>query len=322
VFAVIRREALYDAPMLRASIALFVAGCFAPDPTTGAPCASGISEEERCPSGQVCVAHDGVETCETMDIDENPVGDRDKDMIIDAVDNCPDVANKDQADEDLDRAGDVCDPCPPFQGTEDADQDGVGDACDPNPTTAGDKLVSFTGFNGALASPWTTSGMFIVAGGEGLATANDTTSAIASMPSPTATRVEVRTQARVVSITAAAGNLGAINIVERFLPADDRGIACQLSSLANGDQQQLRIFDLDKKLVIDTAAHPLPANAQIDLRLRRTNDAYSCRATNPVLELAGTATFAPQGARIGVRVRGATAIFHWVMVVTSPSTSP
>jgi hypothetical protein len=304
--------------MLRACIALFVAGCFAPDPTTGAPCANGVAEAERCPSGQMCVQHDGVETCETEDIDDTPIGDRDKDSVIDGLDNCPDLANPDQANEDLDGAGDACDPCPPFQGTEDVDNDGVGDACDPNPTTPGDKLVSFVGFGTALASPWTTNGMFIPTAGEGFATANDNTSAIASMPSPTAKKVEVRAQARLVAITAAAPNLGAINLVERFTPADDRGVACQLSALASGDQQQLRIFDLDKKMIIDTAPHTVTAGAEIDLRLRRTDDAYSCRATSPVLELAGTAAFAPAGARIGVRVRGATAIFHWVMVVTSP----
>lgn len=304
--------------MLRACFALFVTGCFAPDPTTGAPCANGVPEEERCPSGQLCVEHDGVETCETMDIDDNPIGDRDKDSIIDGLDNCPDLANSDQANEDLDEAGDACDPCPPFEGTEDADGDNVGDACDPNPMTPGDKLVAFVGFGTTPASPWTTSGMFLATAGEGFAMAGDNASAIASMPSPAANRVEVRTQLRLISITAAAPNLGAASIVERFLPADDRGIACQLSSLASGEQQQLRIFDLDKKVVIDTAPHVVATNAEIDLRLRRTADTYNCRATNPVLELAGAATFAPGNPRIGVRVRGASAMFHWVMVVTSP----
>jgi hypothetical protein len=302
--------------MWRAVFALFVAACFAPDPTTGAPCAVGVPEDERCPSGLVCVKHDGVETCETTD-DGEP-GDRDNDTIVDAADNCPDVANTDQADEDSDRVGDVCDPCPPFAGVDDADGDGVGDACDPNPNTAGDKLIAFTGFAGAIASPWTTSGTFVAAAGEGIAMANDSASAIASMPSPSGTRVEIRTQARLVTIIATAPNLGAVNVVERFLPADDRGVACQLSALADGDQQQLRIFDLDKKVVVDTAAHPVMEGSEIELRLRRTGTQYNCRTTSPVLELAGTVAFSPQAPRIGVRVRGATATFHWVMVVTSP----
>lgn len=71
--------------------------------------------------------------------------DDDNDGILDVNDNCPLVANEDQADTDGDGLGDVCDPdddndgipdlddnCPktPNPGQEDADGDGIGDACD------------------------------------------------------------------------------------------------------------------------------------------------------------------------------------------------
>lgn len=74
--------------------------------------------------------------------------DHDGDTIDDAVDNCPDVANEDQADTDGDGIGDACndaddtdgdeyanllDNCPDDAnpGQEDTDGDGIGDACDP-----------------------------------------------------------------------------------------------------------------------------------------------------------------------------------------------
>lgn len=57
--------------------------------------------------------------------------DSDGDGVIDSQDNCPTVANPDQADSDGDGVGNLCDNCPttanPLQS--DSDGDGVGDAC-------------------------------------------------------------------------------------------------------------------------------------------------------------------------------------------------
>jgi hypothetical protein len=58
--------------------------------------------------------------------------DADGDGIIDALDNCPSVANPDQADTDRDTIGNACDNCPQVFNPDqaDADGDGIGDACD------------------------------------------------------------------------------------------------------------------------------------------------------------------------------------------------
>ncbi len=58
--------------------------------------------------------------------------DADGDGITDDVDNCPTVANPNQADTDGDGVGDVCDNCPSvFNPTQaDCDHNGTGDACD------------------------------------------------------------------------------------------------------------------------------------------------------------------------------------------------
>jgi hypothetical protein len=58
--------------------------------------------------------------------------DSDGDGVIESQDNCPTVANPDQADSDGDGVGNLCDNCPsvsnPLQA--DTDGDGVGDACE------------------------------------------------------------------------------------------------------------------------------------------------------------------------------------------------
>jgi Thrombospondin type 3 repeat len=60
--------------------------------------------------------------------------DSDGDGVRDICDNCPSVANKDQADDDNDGIGDVCDKCP-HDADNDADGDGLCADVDPDPYT-------------------------------------------------------------------------------------------------------------------------------------------------------------------------------------------
>jgi hypothetical protein len=59
--------------------------------------------------------------------------DADSDRINDSFDNCPSVANPDQADSDGDGLGDACDNCPSVANADQSDSNGngFGDACEP-----------------------------------------------------------------------------------------------------------------------------------------------------------------------------------------------
>ena len=86
--------------------------------------------------------------------DADPSADTDGDTILDPADNCQLIPNPDQADEDSDALGDVCDPCPISADNTDGDTDGVGDDCDPRPGISGETIVFFDGLGAYDPAEW------------------------------------------------------------------------------------------------------------------------------------------------------------------------
>ncbi len=93
---------------------------------------------------------DGISDGDEIERGTSPLNsDEDGDTIVDGSDNCPFVANLNQADDDLDGVGNVCDNCKGTSnpGQEDQDHDGVGDHCDPCPDSDPSLPINSSGCN-------------------------------------------------------------------------------------------------------------------------------------------------------------------------------
>lgn len=111
---------------------------------------SAIGRTLVAPPGYVCVDGDGdgfgdpghpENTCSADNcpsVANADQADSDGDGIGNGCDNCPAASNIDQADSDNDGAGDLCDNCPGLtnNGQADSDGDGWGDPCDNCPSVA------------------------------------------------------------------------------------------------------------------------------------------------------------------------------------------
>lgn len=244
--------------------------------------------------------------------------DLDCDTVLDAVDNCPRTANENQFNEDDDATGDACDLCPPFEDTgEDSDGDGVGNNCDPHPNQA-DTLVEFVGFNEMPAGWSAMGGTFALDGGDGVLTGNANVAARLMRATPAVKHYTMWVEATLESISPAA--LGAMGVGVRHAPgSDDLGGLCQLVGNANGTGEELRLFDTGNggAVLLDSIAHGTGPGETYELYLEDDDGLLSCDTTSPDAFLDGMTMFDPPNRELGIRVRSATARYHWAMVLTT-----
>jgi thrombospondin type 3 repeat protein len=296
--------------MRLASAVLVLGACFHPHDEPGSPC-----ESSPCPVDQTC-RHG---TC------YRPGDDTDGDGLNDGLDNCPGVANPDQADEDGDGIGDACDPCPVDAADPpvDPDGDGVSDSCDPNPDTPGDRIVLFEGFNAGLPPSWQTVGTVTAGTGEVVltATAGMHATIMPTLAMPVNGAVSV---GATVEKTVGAGNDADFGATMPYDEAANVGIFCWLYAQVATTPSTRRLSLFDRITPSEPAMAPLLwlDNTPYTVSLSKQGPEFTCSiAGEGATPVVGTAPIANTMVAMPVVAwRGFSSTTHlaWVMVVQSP----
>jgi hypothetical protein len=312
------RRAAYDAAVRGLLVLLMFAACYTPSIATGVACApNGACPDGQTCAGTVCVLT-GAPADAGTDADASSAGDRDGDSVMNANDNCPDVANTDQGDEDSDQIGDRCDLCPQLPGgsTADADGDAIGDACDPNPGVR-DATWLFEGFHGSLpvwpgSNLWrsSTDSIRVAAAGE---PAPDSEYLVLPLNAEGRTYDNYSTAITITVEQVAAGSEKGLG-VEYFDGTEDVGMWCELGELNGGRVLWLADdLDLDQRV-----AYAWTTGATYILQLVRRGSTYRCDVGGPqgATTVSGTSPVVPRtGASTDIWAYGVTAQFLSVSVV-------
>jgi hypothetical protein len=295
---------------------LLVAGCFAPSAPSGVPC----TPPGPCPGAQVCVDVGAGFECRDEAPPRGDGGldsstddpDLDGDQIPNTEDNCPTVANPAQTNDDGDRFGDACDPCPPLPDADpidDPDGDQVSGGCDPSPTVAGDRILLFETFSGSTLPPgWISDGAWTIAGGAATFTFASESSGFLVTAQPTTAELAVITRVAILDL-ANDGNrtLGPIQMQQ---PAPERGITCGLQR--NGDGPKQVVFDT----VFGNFASKdstMEENTTVTLASHRTGASYRC--SDELVDVDANIPFTPMQPNAGVYALRVDARFEWILFV-------
>jgi hypothetical protein len=306
--------------VLRRALAVLAAsGCYGPSAPANAPCNPAAPE---CPSDQSCRPAGGGFACTggdgtAPDGSIDPLTDRDRDGVLDIVDNCIDVANGNQADEDTDLRGDACDNCPPYPNAaqRDGDGDGVGDDCDPNPGVTGDRIALFEGFAGGVPAGWTRFGSWFGAAGALSIQAGDIPARLV-VPNIGTVRQNLATAVTIIDLSTASSGIG---MADRF-PADGTaGVLCGGGVVLG--EQRLGLFDVATTGIFATKPFSFDAGSTFDLWMSRDGVEYECEGDpvfgQPVVVI-DQPTPVGGGPNMGLLAFRASATFYWLMIVTSP----
>lgn len=286
-------------------------------------CAGGV-----CPSGYRC--EDGMcrapgfgGACGQMISDgpapdiANPNNDDDGDTIKNVDDNCPQKANTNQANEDGDMRGDVCDPCPISPTSDgDGDGDGVGDGCDPDPTLT-NRIELFEGFAdpaspSLLAANVTGNWSFTGGNAKVQLSANQRGWILwPQQPHPT----DVITIKYTIDTLPGGAPIGIAATMD-FAPATSVGVMCYLGRSPNSAVDGLHTFRFNGTEPDRAVQVPYNLNQTITQRMTRNADVYSCLELSSNMQVGDPYPPMSTNPMFGIFVIGFTVSYHFILIVS------
>jgi hypothetical protein len=259
-------------------------------------------------------------------------GDLDCDGIPDGFDNCPTVANADQGNEDGDRFGDVCDPCPPFADADpiaDQDGDGVSDACDPRPTMPGDVISLFEGFHHGVPTNWFVVGSSWGSGGsDDVIITGDTGISSLTMTATWSTLQHETVSASILPVSRNTNDQLSVGVVDDYVHGTpNSGVTCAITSAfdaASGTIDELLSLDSINAgaatIVSDPGYSFSLGQTQIVVQ-RRDLTTFECAASSVSGSAtgSGTSTVDETPVEIGLQLidQNAVARVQWLMVISN-----
>jgi hypothetical protein len=310
---------------------IWITACYSPRLGYNVPC----SASGECPTGQSCVAgFCVVPGGQGLDGGSPDVGspdappgtvDTDRDGIPDDRDNCPTIANTDQANEDGDSSGDACDLCPQISDNgADSDGDHIGDACDPNPGVA-DTVLLFSGFDAGLpawsrSAHWTGSAGNVVTVSAGNNPLTDFEFLVAPF-TPTGVPDNFSAATTVLVQTMMGSNGDHAAGIEIFDSSAQNGVDCELDQDPAGSNSVLRLRDEPSNFKKSTP-YSWATGMQYLVTLTRHGSTYDCTVAGPggtSAKLSGTSNLVPRdGNTVDIYAFGATVQYGSVEIIGKP----
>lgn len=277
---------------------------------TALECPQGLA----CGAGGFCRAPDSESSCSDPGKTDSDPDDVDGDGVMNVDDNCPTIKNSDQANEDGDRFGDACDPCPPFADPpvlDDPDGDGVSGACDPFPTLPGDRIALFEGFAlPSLPHEWSSVGDWSFSQGDAVITEGDARASLFVTRTTTA-RQTVATQFVVGGLSGTDQQIGTMQLADT-----SRDVECVLDHV-RPTQDFIEIANVvgGAIQIVEATMAPPFERTTVTFSHRRVGTQHVC-GDGPATTT-GVTPFVAGPLDLGVVTRSVSARVKWVLVVES-----